>query len=230
MIYTQGQTDKSALVKDTVIQLAAHEEFHNVHFKSFIVALSYALSLESTVEFCDFLFKHASDLEGVLNVTILIFGFLSTHCFNVETDHFAVCAIVMIAENFDLVESAAERFNTEALVLVVTAAVLIVEVNGTEFSEFKSKSHFVCGIKSGEDGVCRLENSAYTVRIFRSSGYSHNVTDSSAVAAIDGLVGFGFDEYFDLAVVSKHIVDRINELSDLLNGILGFSRRKGRKV
>ena len=48
------------------------------------------------------------------------------------------------------------------------------------------------------------------------------MTDGAAVAAIDRLIGLGLDEDLDLVVIAEHIVDGIDQLADLLNGILGL--------
>ena len=156
-------------------------------------------------------------------MTVLILGLLGTHSLNVDTDHFAVSAVVVVAQNLDLVESATQGLNAEALVLVVTAAVLVVQVDGAQLAELQSKCHFVSGIQTSQDSVSGFQNCANTLGILRSSGNSHNVADGAAVGTVDRLIGLGLDQNLDLVVVGQHVVDGVDQLADLLNGVLGLS-------
>ena len=61
---------------------------------------------------------------------------LGAHGFYVQTDHFSICAVVVIAENLNLVKRGTQAFSAKGFVLIITAAVLIVEMYGAQFAEF----------------------------------------------------------------------------------------------
>src|SRR6185436_10853875 len=79
---------------------------------------------------------------------------------NVETNEFPVFPILISLQNPDLIECASQTNARERLVLVELQAILIVQMEGPQFTESHREINFVRWIESGENAVSCLNQCA----------------------------------------------------------------------
>src|SRR4051812_38047910 len=96
-----------------------------------------------------------------------MFDFGRTKWMDVEANVFAMLAVAIAFESADLVEGDPEVRAAEGFILIEFEAVLVVEVQGPEFTEGHGEIDFICGIQPGKDGVGGFDEAADAFRIAR---------------------------------------------------------------
>ena len=174
------------------------------------------LLIQAAGDFKQFL-EDGDGVGQMLEVDILLLG---SHDLHVETDGFAVLAVVVDIQNADLVEGTTDVNGSEGLVLIELEAILVVEMDGEELLVGESVSHFVRWIEIGEDGVGAFDIDADAAWIACQEAEGDGVASGRNVGMVNGFVGLGLDGDFDLLIVVEHFVDDFGETLDGDAGIL----------
>jgi hypothetical protein len=75
-----------------------------------------------------------------------------------------------------------------------------------KLTQRKGETHFIGGVKPGEDGVGAFDVPANARRVNRGGRYGHHMPHCAANASVNGFVRFRFNYYTDGFVVFKHFI------------------------
>lgn len=125
-----------------------HQKIHDVHFQCLIVSGLDTLFLKIVIKaFClCFQIPEYPHTIGQMLIAVLIRR--GPHRFHIKSDIFSVVAVTVLLQHLDLIEGLTKVLYAEGLILIITDAVLVIQMNGEQLMESQSKSHFVRRVKA----------------------------------------------------------------------------------
>ena len=206
-------------------RLHPQKKLDHIHFKLLEILFRDALRLEFIVEFLDFFEHHLEYALAVNDVAIAVLNRLRAHRLDVQADAFAVVAEVVLVEYLYLVEGGAKIFRAERLVLIVTDAVLVVQVHAPQLAEGYRESHVGGGIEAGHDRMRAFDAYSDPGRIDRLRRDGERVAARPAVAPVDRLVRLWLDKDLDVGIVLEYRIEGVAHLKDALYRVFAFSAK-----
>ena len=142
-------------------------------------------------------------------IAVLIPG--GPHGFYIQAHILPVFTVAILLQHLYLVKGGPQVFHTKGFILVILDTVLVVEMDGHQFTHCHCKPDFMGRVKAGQDGMGALQVAAHPSRVNGGCRHSQHMAHGPADASVNGLVWLGLNANPDIRIIFQHFIDGLNQ-------------------